>query len=233
MSTHGRSIERLVEEQCRRGQLFVTRAREEPSRQRLITISRQHGAGGGELARRLAQLLGFGFYDREILREIAASAHLSERVVESLDDKRRELVTDWLASVVMHDYLSPVEYHERLLQVIGTLVVQGGAVIVGRGAHLILRHGEALRVFVVAPLADRVRTVVRRERLTERGARQRIAEVEHDRAEFLRRHFHAGFGDPAMFDLVVNTSQLGFEGCVAAVRAAFQALSSPVPTLQL
>jgi cytidylate kinase len=54
-------------------------------------------------------------------------------------------------------------------------------VILGRGAHLILGQGEALRILVVAPLETRVRAVMEREGLSERAARQRIVAVESDR----------------------------------------------------
>lgn len=216
-----RTVEALVEEQARRWQLFRTERREE-ARRPVVTVSRQHGAGGDAVARTLAQELGLDVFDREIIQQIADSTHLSERVVSSLDDKAKELLTDWLSAIATRSYLSPLEYRYHLTRIVGAVAHHGGAVIVGRGAHLILGEGEALRVLVVAPLEVRVRSVMEREGLTERDARQRIVVVEADRKAFLMKHFHADFTDPTRFDLIVNTAALGVEGSCAAIRAAVE-----------
>jgi cytidylate kinase len=228
-----RSIEALVDEQARRWQLVRHERRGEPRRP-VVTVSRHHGAGGGELARKLAGDLGLDLFDREILQRIAESAHLSERVVASLDERDRELLTDWLASISSRSYLSPVEYRYHLSRVVGAVAHHGGAVILGRGAHLILGPGEALRVLVTAPLETRVRTVAAREGLSEKEARQRIEDVEADRRAFLMKHFHTDLADPTAFDVVVNTAVIGIEGAcdtvktaLARVPAVFDAVAGP------
>jgi cytidylate kinase len=218
-----RSIEAMVEEQARRWQL-VRSDRREDVRRPVITVTGQHGAGDAELARRLATDLGLDLFDREIIHRIADSTHLSERVVSSLDEKDREVLTDWLAAISSRSYLSPVEYRYHLSRIVGTVAHHGGAVIVGRGAHLILGQGEALRVFLVAPLEPRIRAVMEHEGLSEPEARHRIATVEADRRAFLMKHFHADLADPTTFDLVVNTAVLGIEGASGAIRAGLQRL---------
>jgi len=102
----------------------------------------------------------------------------------------------------------------------------GGAIIVGRGAHLILGQGEALRVLVVAPLDVRVATVMKRDEISERDARRQIQAVEADRKAFLMKHFHTDFDDPVHFDLVVNTSLLGIANSCAAIGAAVESLAA-------
>jgi cytidylate kinase len=218
-----RSIEALVDEQARRWQLVRQERRQEPRRP-VVTVTGQQGAGDAEVARMLAADLGLDLFDREIIHRIADSTHLSERVVSSLDEKDRELLTDWLASISSRSYLSPAEYRVHLSRVVGAVAHHGGAVILGRGAHLILGEGEALRVLVVAPLEPRVRAVMEREGLSEREARHRIAAVESDRRAFLMKHFHADLADPTHFDLVVNTAVLGIEGACGAIRAALERL---------
>ena len=202
-----RSIEALVEEQAHRWQLRRSEGRSE-SRRPVVTVSRLHGAGGGEVARRLAADLGLDLFDREIIQRIAESTHLSERVVSSLETDQ-EMLTDWLASIASRSYLSPVEYRYHLSRVVGALAHHGGAIILGRGAHLILGQGEALRVLVAAPLETRVRAVMEREGIGEREARRRIVSVEADRKAFLMKHFHADSVDPTAFDIVANTGVLG------------------------
>ena len=222
-----RTIEAMVDEQARRWQL-VRRERHEDERRPVVTVSRQHGAGGAEVAKTLATDLALDLFDREIVQRIAGSARLSERVVSSLDEKDRELLADWLSALSSHSYLSAMEYRYQLSRVVGAVAHHGGAVILGRGAHLILGQGEALRVRVVAPLEARVRAVMDREGLGERDARQRIVTVEADRKAFLMKHFHADFADPTTFDLVVNTAVLGTGGACGAIRAAVSKLQAPV-----
>jgi cytidylate kinase len=218
-----RSVEALVDEQARRWELLHhTRSHQE--RRPVITISRQHGAGGEELGQRLAAELGFDFFDHEIINRIAESSHLSERVVASLDEKNRELLTDWLAAVADQSYLSPAEYRYHLTRVVGAIAHQGGAVILGRGSHLILGPGAGLRVFVVAPLETRVRRIMERHGLSDRDARRRIVAVESDLRAYLMQHFHADRGEPASFDLMVNTGTLGVAGGCSIVRSAMAQL---------
>ncbi len=218
-----RSVEALVDEQARRWAL-MRKERRHDVRRPVITVARQHGARGTDLARRLADELGFDLFDQEIIHRIAESTHLSERVVTALDERNRELLTDWLAAVASRSYISPIEYRYHLTRGIGAIAHQGGAVIVGRGAHLILGKGQALRVLAVAPLEARVASVMEKEGLSERLARRRIVEVEADRRAFLAKQFHSEFGDPTGFDLVVNTASLGIEGASDVVRDALRLL---------
>lgn len=218
-----RSVEALVDEQARRWTLARKQGAKE-SRRPVITIARQHGALGTELARRLADDLKLDLFDREIIHRIAESSHLSERVVSSLDEKNRELLTDWLAAAASRDYLSPAEYRYHLTRVVGAIAHQGGAVIIGRGSNLILGPGQALRLLVVGPLEVRVRRLMERDSLSDREARRRIQEVESDRRAFLMKYFHAEFPEPETFDLVVNPFVLGLDGCVRVVGSALAAL---------
>jgi cytidylate kinase len=225
-----RSLEALVEQQARRWQMARDEQRRELGREQghkpVLTVSRQHGAGGGEVVKTLAQDLGLDVFDREILHQIAESTHLSEKVVSTLDDKARELLTEWLSGMASHNYLSSVEYRYQLTRVLGAVAHHGGAIIVGRGAHLILGRGEALRVLVVAPLDARIARLMKRDGITERDARRQIQTVEADRKAFLTKHFHADFADPTQFDLVVNTALLGVANGCAVIRTAVERLQA-------
>lgn len=201
---------------------------DEPPRARaIVTLSRLPGALGDEVARRVADELGYQYFDREILQRIAESAHAREQVVASLDDKDRPMLEDWLCSLTLASYLSPYGYREHLERVLEGLARIGGAVIVGRGAHLVLAQGASLRVLVVAPLAFRVRVVAERDGLNLAHAEKRVHEEEAERRAFLRRLFHAELADPLAFDLVVNTALLGVEGAAAAVVSTLKRLPTP------
>jgi len=213
-----RSIEALVDEQVRRWQL-LRQKKEAEGRPPVITLTGQHGAHGDELSRRIASELGFDHFDREIIHLIAESAHLSERVVAALDQKRREVLTGWLVGFGREHTFSPAEYRYHLARVVGAIAQQGRAVILGRGANILLGDA-ALRVLAVAPLETRVRAVMEEEGLSEPAARRRIEAVEADRHAFILTHYRCEFGDPTAFDLVVNTAALGLGGASVVARAA-------------
>jgi len=216
-----RTVEALVEQQARQWQLTRTERKGEPRRP-VLTVSHLHGSGGDELVARLAKELKLDVFDREILQQIAETMHLSERVVSALDDRAKAVLAEWLDGFASQHYLSSAEYRYQLARVVGAVAQHGGAIILGRGAHLVLRAGEALRVLVVAPLDARIARVMEREGIAERDARRQVLSVDAERRAFLMKHFHADLDAVGAFDLVVNTSVLGVAGAAAAVRAAAQ-----------
>ena len=219
-----RPLSHLVEEQAHRW--LLEKAKEHASPRRLVvTLSRQPGARGEELAKRLAETLGLEIFDQEIPQRIADAAHLREQAVRLLDERERSLIMDWLGPYTNEDYLTHYEYLHYLITVVAAISRQGGAIVVGRGAHMLLHEGEALRVRVVAPIKARVALVAARDGLSERAARDRVAAVEAERHAFLQQYFRGKYDDAGQFDLVVNTGSLGIDGAVDAIRGAFLRLS--------
>jgi cytidylate kinase len=214
-----RPLERIVEDQARRWELR-RHQHKEPLPRPVIAISRRHGAGGTEVARRLCRDLRLELYDREIIQQIAERARVSGRLTEALDEKDRGLVAEWLVSLTTPYSLSPVGYRCHLEAVIRAIAARGGAVILGRGAHLILGSTQAFRVSVVAPLESCVASIMQRDGVSEAEARCRVMEVETDRDAFIRRHFPESEREAAVFDLVVNAASLGVEGAVSTIESA-------------
>lgn len=221
MTTHIRDAGQIAEHQSLLWQIEQRAKQQGGERQPVVTISKLPGARGEEVGRKLAASLHLDFFDREIIHQIAESAHLSDRIVSSLDERNRSILEEWLGSFSADRgrYLSPYEYLDHLRRVVGAIARHGGAVILGRGAHLILERGQALRVLVVAPREARVATLAAEKGLTERDSRARLAELESGRRAFVSKHFHQDADDVCQFDLVVNTAALGVEGAVAALAA--------------
>lgn len=216
---HAPYVELLVEQQARRWQMRRTEDVEQ-ERGRTVAISRLPGARGEEVAHGLGHALGYDVFDQEIIHEIAQRADLSDRIVAALDEKNRSMLSEWLVAFGSDRFLSTYEYVHQLRKVIGAIARHGRAVILGRGAHIILGPREALRVLVIAPLEVRVENVALASAMPAREARRWIQAREGERQAFLGKHFHANLGDPDAFDLVINTEVLGVEGAVDAVRAA-------------
>jgi hypothetical protein len=223
-----RPLTHLVEEQAHRWLLEKAKARASPRRP-VVTLSRQPGARGEELARELAESLGLQIFDQEIPQRIADAAHLRAQAVRLLDERERSLIMDWLGPYTKEDYLTHYEYLHYLIAVIAAISHQGGAIVVGRGAHILLRQGEALRVRVVAPIKSRIAVVSACEGISERAAHERIAAVEKERRAFLKQYFRAKYDETGQYDLVVNTGSLGIDGAVEAIRGPFLRMSVATP----
>jgi hypothetical protein len=222
--SRNRPLTQLVEEQAHRWLLEKAKERASPRRP-VVTLSRQPGARGEELARRLADTLSLEIFDQEIPQRIADAARLREQAVRLLDERERSLLMDWLGPSTKEDYLTHYEYLHYLIAVVAAISHQGGAIVVGRGAHILLRQGEALRVRVVAPIKSRVAVVAARDGLSERAALERIQAIERERRAFLKQYFRAKYDETGQYDLVVNTGSLGIDGAVEAIRGPFLRLS--------
>ena len=190
---------------------------------RIITISREPGARGAVVARAVATRMGLAFYDRELLTRMSAEARVA--AMESPHDRHDgRLRPDWIAPFARMERLSPYEYSHHLGQVVGAIAACGDAVILGRGAHLMVPPRLALRVLVQAPLPMRIAAVAAREGIDETAARSRVAEMERERRSFLARCFPADGGNTSQFDLRVNSGVLGIDATIAIICAAAAAI---------
>jgi cytidylate kinase len=198
----------------------------------IVTISRQMGAGGSELARRVAEALGWRVVDNELVDRVAARCGLApEEVAE-----REEQAPGFLERLIRMasraaPELTPApaepapgpEAEDAMLvrateAAVAELADEGRVVLVGRAAPAVLGSDrDALHVKVVAPLADRVAAIA-----TRRGARPQDVESEVRRSDDNRRRYHRQFydrdwDDAAQYHLVLNTAALGPDAAVAVI----------------
>lgn len=196
---------------------------------RAITISRTYGSGGGEVAARLAQRLGWKLLDHEMVAQVARQLGLSEDEAEAKDERVEGFIAHVLRSLSLaypgypdiSGNLPPAPtdldrlYQEALSRIILAAAHHGRVVIVGRGAFALLAtRRDALRVEVVAPLEQRVTYVARREGLDERAARERIRRKDQDRLRHIETHYHIRPGTPELYDLTINTAVLTLDDAV-------------------
>ena len=136
-----RKIEQLVEEQITKAAVRGThRGKVEPVRSPLpvIAISREPCAGGTTLGRSVAERLGFACWDQELLTRIAEQAGAVESILAAVDERVHSPVMEFVRSLLVGFEYTQDEYRVVLTKVVGAIAHQGAAVVVGRGAHLIL-----------------------------------------------------------------------------------------------
>lgn len=187
-----------------------------------ITISRQAGAGGSEIARVLAQKTKMDLMAGQIIQHVAESSKMSTKVVETLDEKAMTTMESWVNSMFVSRHLWPSDYLKHLTRVIGTIGKHGNAIIVGRGAGYILPPETTFRIKVIAPLEYRIESMMRIRGLTHGDAQKYIEKRDADRIAFVRKYFQTDAMDPLNYDLVINTEKVGIEGAVDTILIAFR-----------
>lgn len=180
----------------------------------IITISREFGSGGRELGKRLAGLLGFAYYDREILTTLAHNAALDETYVETA------LETGWLARIPLtfgasftylpstpHDPAHLLREEHKLLR---TLAQRGDCVIIGRNADLILQSMEPFKIFVYADLEAKLARcrahAAKEEPVDDATLKRKIRQLDKQRANHHALLSAHAWGDKAGYHLCVNTT---------------------------
>lgn len=215
-----KSIPRIIEEQVHRWQLTQKKDVPEKEGVSIVTLSREPGSGGRIIAARLAQKLKIDIFHQEVIHEIAKSADVSEKLLETLDERGLSTLEHWISSLVHERHLWPDRYMQHLLKVIGTIGKHGRAVIVGRGANFVLPAGKRFAVRIVAPQAWRIKNVAKEFSLSPEDAKRRVLRTESDRRAFIRKYFNADIADPNNYDLVINTATLNLDDAVNVISAA-------------
>ena len=188
----------------------------------VITISREPGSGGSEIARRLAKALGMELIGSQIIQHVADSAKMSRKVIESLDEKEVTF-RDTLLSSLFGEYRPwPGEYLQHLTRVIGTIGVFGNTIIVGRGANHILPPEKAFKVRVIAPLEYRIKYFMEDRGYSRTEAEQYVIKTENNRKAFVRKYFNVDVTDPRHYDIVINTGGMSLEAATMAIITAFR-----------
>ncbi|MDJ0831319.1 MAG: cytidylate kinase-like family protein [Desulfobacterales bacterium] len=218
-----KSIQQIIEDQARKWQMSQGRERKPVISISNITISREPGSGGRLVAEGLADKLSYDLFHQEMINEMAQSAKISRRILETLDEKGLSIIEDWIASLVHQRHLWPDQYLQHLMKVVGALGKHGRAVLVGRGANFILPQDQTLRVRVVAPQKTRIANVAGNFNVSLEDAKMRVLQTEADRKAFIRKYFHADIAAPINYDLVINTGQLTIEAAVEAIQSCIDA----------
>jgi len=220
MKIKRRSIHQIIEEQVQKWQILSTEKKIDPEGISVVTVSREPGSGGNIVAKSLSEKLGFDLFYQEIIHEMAESARVSIRLLETLDEKGVSVLDDWISSLVDKRHLWPDKYLQHLMKVIGTIGKHGRAVIIGRGANFVLPPDKSLRVRIIAPLESRIKNVAREFDINVEEARRRVIKTESDRRAFVRKYFNADIKAPLSYDIVINTGTLDIDSALDAIKGA-------------
>lgn len=189
----------------------------------VITIGRQLGAGGSALAEELGRRLGVPVYNREIINEAAKQSGMTAELFEKADEEENHLkplgTGIWsFGSMTTQGFINNDTLFAIQSQTIESLAERGSCIIVGRCADYVLREREnVLSVFVTAPLEDRVARICSSCEKGEKECRQWITTTERKRSSYYNYYTFKTWGAAESYDLCLNTSKLGVEGCADIV----------------
>ena len=193
----------------------------------IITVGRQHGSNGHDIARLLAEELNMKCFDKEIVDEAAANSHFSKEIFDSYDEKR---VSAYV--IPTPHYVGMNEGFRLNMQVAAAqfdamrnLADKGNCIFVGRCADYVLRNRkDVLSVFIMADMPFRIRTIMQRKGLNEDQAKKLIKEVDKARSSYYKYYTDQIWGESENYDLCIDSSRIGVKGAVEVIKAYMSAL---------
>ena len=186
----------------------------------IITIGRQHGSNGHAVAETLAKRLNIPCYSKEIVDRTARDSNFSSEVIRSYDEKR---VSPFVAPSTHffgmdEGFRLNMQIASAQFDAIRSLANEGDAVFVGRCADYVLRGREDLvRVFLLADMPYRIKTVMERKNLNRDQAKKLIKEVDKDRSSYYRYYTDQIWGASDCYDLCLNVGRVGIEGAAKVI----------------
>ena len=196
-------------------------------KQFVITIGRQLGSGGKEMAEVLARELGVKVYDKALLQAAACESGIDASLFEQADERESNSIFGNFFSIhgSISEYMSNGSCidNDRLFEMqseaIRNIAQNESCIIVGRCAEYVLRdHPAMLSIFLTADHADRVQRIMRGENLEHDAAVEFIEKNDKKRRSYHDYYATTQWGDAASYDVCLNTSRLGVEGTVEFIK---------------
>ena len=194
---------------------------------KVITVSREFGSGGRSIAKELAQRLGWSYYDKELVKEVAAKTGFDPAFIEDRGEfaATRSILSYALSGQGTPGVMRGMSASDFLWcmqrDVILELAEKGNCVIVGRCADYILRDNkDCLHVFIHADMASRAKRIVERYGEKDKSPEKRLAEKDQKRRVYYKNYTGRNWGQAQNYDLCLNSGVLGEEACVELIVAA-------------
>ena len=193
----------------------------------IVTIDREFGSGGHEVARRLADRLGLKLYDDEIIAKAAEKTGYREEYIKSNEEKAPEYSFSGIFSAVDVFQTSPyAKVQEEEFNIIREIASEGGCIIVGRAADYILSSERHVSIFLFAPIEDRVKRKLALAAMDpsaevpdEAAMEKQIKAVDKQRRRYYEFYTDNKWGGREVYDLLINTGRSGINGAVDIIEA--------------
>jgi cytidylate kinase len=184
---------------------------------KIITIEREYGCGGAEIAERIADRLGWKLWDQLLTSEIARLSNCDQAEVKCREERVDPLYYRLFKSIMRGSFEGSLNVHRLKLldadsilriteRVVQTAASTGNCVIVGRGSqHFLRNRNDVLRVFLYAPKAEKIRRLTA-ESMSNTEVEELVDTVDNERAEFIEKYFHREWPSRSIYHAMLNTA---------------------------
>ncbi len=192
----------------------------------IVTIDREFGSGGHEVAKRLAERLGIAFYDEEIIQRAAECTGYHEEYIRDNDEKAPDFSFGSIFSAIDVQSSPFTKIQEEEFNIIREIAAEGSCVIVGRAADYILSEERHVSIFLFAPFEERVRRKLQIHNTQEPEnlfdvptVEKKVKQIDKQRRRYYEFYTDNSWGGRDEYDLLINTSRAGIEGAVDIIEA--------------
>lgn len=193
----------------------------------IVTIAREYGSGGRECGKKLAELTGYKFYDKDLITLAAQKSGMSTEALNSVDEKAASslLYTLALGSSIYNNGMGNLNMpiNDKLFvvqsQIIKDIADSGeGAIIVGRCADYVLsERPNVVKVYITSDFDTRVESVMKRHELTQSQAKDLIIKTDKRRSNYYSYYTGEKWGKADKYDIVVSTAKVGIDGAAQLI----------------
>jgi cytidylate kinase len=189
----------------------------------VISIGRQLGSGGKEIAEKLGAMLNIKVYDKTLLEVAAKESGLDTTVFEKADEQETSGFLNGLFSIhgSMSNYIPGDSYmtNDKLFEIqsetIRELADKEPCIIVGRCSEYVLRdHPKKISIFITADTQERIERIMEKESLSHEKAVEFIEKGDKRRRSYHDYYATTHWGEARSYDICVNSSRMGIEGTV-------------------
>ena len=181
-------------------------------KQLIITIGREYGSGGHAIGEMLAEKLGIGFYDAEIIQRLSEKKGIKKETLSKYDEKPSPV----LMNRSVRGYSTSLEeaVAEMQFKMIRKIAASGESfVLIGRCGETVLSKYDCLiRLFVLGDMDSRITRIMKRKRVSRKEAQKLIKTTDKRRKAYHNYYSDGKWGDSRTYDLTINSSRLGVEG---------------------
>ena len=191
---------------------------------KIITISREFGSGGREIAKRLSDKLGYSYYDSEIITLLAKETNMSEEYLKNISEKGvYPYAFQFAKSFAMYSTMQNNQTEILVAQskILKQIAEKENAIIVGRGANSILKQYNPMNIFVYATLESKINRCKQKanenENLTDKEIENKIKNIDKNRRAFNNLISNTEWGNKENYNLCINTSNIEIKSIIPSL----------------
>lgn len=200
---------------------------------KIITISREYGSSGREIAQLLSEKLELPFYDKEIIEIASKKSGYASELFKEIDEIQK---TSLLFSIAMNvfpfasrlDSTENMSFSDKLFEIEKRVIIdtakKGPCVIVGRCSNYILKNDfNTLNIFIHLNLEDRISNISKKNNISIQKAKELVSSIDRTRSSYYKYYTGEKWGAKENYDLIINSSVLGIDGTVELIQGVYKA----------